>query len=678
MARSRGKSLAVKSNGARGIVLISILLVAVVWLVFSRTIGYDFVNYDDHVYVYQNPIASAGLTLHGIVWAFAHTHARNWHPLTTLSHMLDCQIFNLKPGGHHFTNILLHTLAVLLLFFALRKMTGTVWRSAFVAAVFAIHPLHVESVAWVAERKDVLSALFFMVTLAAYTSYLRQPSLGRYLMVSVFFACGLMSKSMLVSVPVVLLLLDYWPLARGQRVEGRRQRSEVRGQRSEIRSLIIEKLPLFALSILCGVVTFLIQERSAGSLEQLPLGWRINNAIVSAVTYIWQMFWPTGLAVFYPHPEDRLAIWQVALALGLLIAITGLAFIYRKTRPYLLVGWLWYLVMLLPVIGIVQVGLQGHADRYTYLPHIGLYVALTWLIADVFSPVRYRRAGLAAAGITALVALSACAWNQTSYWRNSEALWTRALAVTNDNETAHTNFGMLLSREGQIDEAISHFQTALQIVSKSGEAHYGLTRAIIYCDLANAFVRTGRIEEAITDLEKAVELQPNYADAHYNLGSVLLQKGEIDRAIAQWQTTLSINPNDGEAHTALGNALLQKGQLREAIVHYQAALEIEPLAVLPLNNLAWVLSTSDDTEFRNGSRAVELAERAVQLSQAQNPRFIRTLAAAYAADGRFSDASEAAERALSLAREQNNFDLARAIQKDVDLYRDNLPLRNRR
>ena len=679
---------AVKSTGAREIVLISILLVAIVWLVFSRTIGYDFVNYDDHVYVYQNPIVSAGLTLHGIVWAFAHTHARNWHPLTTLSHMLDCQIFDLKPGGHHFTNVLLHTLAVLLLFFALRKMTGTLWRSAFVAVVFAIHPLHVESVAWVAERKDVLSAVFFMLTLAAYASYVRQPSLGRYLMVSVFFACGLMSKSMLVSVPVVLLLLDYWPLGR------RRQRPEGRpspswpfprwSRRASAREgfvwmrLIVEKLPLFALSILCSVVTFLIQERSAGSLEQLPLGSRIENAIVSAVTYIWQMFWPTRLAVFYPHPEDRLASWQVALALGLLIAITALAFIYRKTRPYLLVGWLWYVIMLLPVIGIVQVGLQGHADRYTYLPHIGLYFALTWLIADVFSSVRYRRAVLAAAGVTVLLALSACAWNQTSSWRNSEALWTRALAVTTDNETAHTNFGMLLLNNGQVDEAISHFQTALQIVSKSGEAHYSLTRAIIYCDLANALVRTGRIEEAITDLEKAVELQPNYADAHYNLGGVLLQKGETDQAIAQWRTTLSINPNDGEAHTALGNALLQKGQLREAIAHYQAALEIEPLSVLPLNNLAWVLSTSDDAEIRNGSRAVELAEHAVQLSRTQNPRFIRTLAAAYAADGRFRDASEAAERALRLAREQNAPDLARAIQNDIDLYRDNVPLRKRR
>jgi len=574
MTQPRGRPLAVKSTGAREIVLISILLVAIVWLVFSRTIGYDFVNYDDHVYVYQNPIVSAGLTPDGIVWAFAHTHARNWHPLTTLSHMLDCQIFDLKPGGHHFTNVFLHTLAVLLLFFALRKMTGKVWRSAFVAAVFAIHPLHVESVAWVAERKDVLSAVFFMLTLVAYTSYARQPSLGRYLMVSVFFACGLMSKSMLVSMPVVLLLLDYWPLGRSQRTENREQRSElrcqrsdVRGQRSEIRSLIIEKIPLFALSILCGVVTFLIQERSAGSLEQLPLGWRINNAIVSAVTYIWQMFWPTRLAVFYPHPEDRLAIWQVALALGLLIAITALAFTYRKTRPYLLVGWLWYLIMLLPVIGIVQVGLQGHADRYSYLPHIGLYLALTWLIADVFSSVRYRRAVLAAAGVTVLVALSACTWKQTLSWRNSETLWTRALAVTTDNETAHTNFGMLLLSEGQVGEAISHFETALQIVSKSGEGHYSLTRAIIYCDLANALVRTGRIEEAITDLEKAVELQPNYADAHYNLGSVLLQNGEIDRAIAQWRTTLSINPNDGGAHTALGNALLQKRELRDAIAH---------------------------------------------------------------------------------------------------------------
>jgi protein O-mannosyl-transferase len=712
MARSRRATRAVKSTGAPKIILIAIFLVTITWLVFGRTIGYDFVNYDDRVYVYENPIVTNGVTLHGIVWAFTHAHARNWHPLTTLSHMLDCTMFDLRAGGHHFTNVFLHTLAVLLLFFALHKMTrgssspgddsvrladrtGNVWRSAFVAAVFAIHPLHVESVAWVAERKDVLSAVFFMLTLAAYSAYVREPSIRRYLVVSLFFACGLMSKPMLVTVPLVLLLLDYWPLARRQTSEVRGQRSDVGRQRSEVRCrqsktetarlenqswlrLVLEKLPLFALSILCGLVTFLIQERSAGSLEPLPLAWRINNAIVSGVTYIWQMFWPIRLTVFYPHPENHLAIWQMALALGFLFAVTALVLIYRRSRPYLLVGWLWYLVMLLPVIGILQVGLQGHADRYTYLPQIGLYIALTWLIADLISSVRYRRGVLAAASAIVLMALSACAWKQTSYWRNSETLWTRALAVTTNNETAHTNFGMLLLSQGQVDEAISHLQTALQIVSKSGEEHYSLTRAIIYSDLASASVRKGKSEEAIAYLEKAVELQPNYGDAHYNLGSVLFQKGEIDQAVAQWRTTLSINPDDGATHTALANALLQKGQLREAIVHYEAAMDLEPVPVLPLNNLAWILSTSDDPKVRNGRRALELAQRAVQLSRAQDPRYIRTLAAAYAALGRFPDAMETAERALRLAREQDASDVARAIQNDIDLYRDNLPMRNRR
>ena len=707
MVRPRGSARAGKPTGAREIILISFFLVAITWLVFSQTIGYDFVNYDDHVYVYQNPIVSDGLTMHGIVWAFAHTHARNWHPLTTLSHMLDCEIFGLKAGGHHFINLLLHMLAVLLLFFVLRKMTGNVWRSAFVAALFAIHPLHVESVAWIAERKDVLSAVFFMLTLAAYTSYVRTPSIGRYVTMSILFACGLMSKSMLVSVPLVLLLLDYWPLGRfqpparrGLRPGGksdvrhqkselkRRQTSEKRSHTSDVRRqksgvqsatftrLIVEKIPLLALSILCGLVTFLIQERSAGSIEQLPLGWRINNAIVSCVTYVWQMFWPTRLAVFYRHPENHLAVWQVALALAFLIAITALVLVWRKTRPYLLVGWLWYSLMLLPVIGIVQIGLQGHADRYTYLPQIGLYLALTWLIADLFSSLQYDRAVLGAASVIVLGALSACAWKQTSSWRNSESLWTHALAVTTENETAHTNFGMFLLKRGQIDDAISHFQMALQILSQSNEAHYNLSRAIIHCDLASALSRKGSMDEAVMHLEKAIELQPDYADAHYNLGSVLLQKGEIDQAIAQWRTTLSLNPNDAGAHIALGNTLLQKRELREAIVHYQAALEIEPLSVLPLNNLAWVLSTCPDSAFRNGPRAVEFAQRAVQLSGTKNPVFVRTLAAAYAENGRFSDAGETAQRALQLAHEGDDSDLAHEIGNDIDLYRANSPRRD--
>jgi tetratricopeptide (TPR) repeat protein len=332
--------------------------------------------------------------------------------------------------------------------------------------------------------------------------------------------------------------------------------------------------------------------------------------------------------------------------------------------------------MLLPVIGIVQIGLQGHADRYTYLPQIGLYLALTWLVADLFSSLQYHRAVLAAASLIVLGALSACAWKQTSSWRNSESLWTHALAVTTDNETAHTNFGMFLLKRGQIDDAISHFQMALQILSQSNEAHYNLSRAIIHCDLASAFSRKGSMDEAVIHLEKAIELQPDYADAHYNLGSVLLQKGEIDQAITQWRTTLSLNPNDAGAHVALGNALLQKRELREAIAHYQAALEIEPLSVLPLNNLAWVLSTSDDAEFRNGPRAVEFAQRAVQLSGMKNPIFVRTLAAAYAENGRFSDAAETAQRALQLAHEGDDSDLAHEIENDIDLYRANSPRRD--
>ncbi len=689
MVRPRANAVGVKPTGAREITLTALFLVTITWLVFGQTMRYNFVNYDDYVYVYQNPIVRSGLTPHGIIWAFAHTHARNWHPLTTLSHMVDCEIFGTKAAGHHFTNVFLHTLAVLLLFFLLQKMTGTVWRSAFVAALFAIHPLHVESVAWIAERKDVLSAVFFMLTLSAYVSYVRRPSIARYLIMSLLFACGLMSKSMLVSVPLVLLLLDYWPLGRCQMSDVRRRKSEVkrsqtldvRHQKSGVGSatflrLAVEKIPLFVLSILCGLVTFLIQERSAGSIEQLPLSWRINNAVVSGVTYIWQMFWPTGLAVFYRHPENHLAIWQVALALAFLIAITALALVWRRRRPYLLVGWFWYLIMLLPVIGIVQIGLQGHADRYTYLPQIGLYLALTWLVADLFASFRYRATASAAASAIVLTTFCACAWKQTSYWQNSQSLWTHSLAVTTDNEVAHTNLGMFLLKQGQADEAISHLQVALQILSKSGQVHYNLSRAIVHCDLASASMRKGLIDEAIMHLRKAVELQPDYADAHYNLGSVLFQKGDTDQAVAEWRATLSINPDDAGAHTALGDALLQKGQLREAIGHYQAALEIEPRSVWPLNHLAWVLSTSDDAEFRNGPRAVEFAQRAVQLTRMENPMFIRTLAAAYSSNGRFSDATEVAARALRLAREQNDADLAHQIEKDIDLYRANLPLRD--
>lgn len=347
--------------------LVCLGLVAVTWAVFGQTLAHDFVNFDDHVYVYENPLVIRGLSAEGIIGAFTHTHARNWHPLTTLSHMLDCQLYGLNAGGHHLTNVILHTISVLLLFLVLKQMTGAFWQSAFVAGVFAIHPLHVESVAWIAERKDVLCAVFFMLTLAAYARYARAPSAPRYLLVALLFAFGLMSKPMLVTLPFVLLLLDYWPLGR---LGG--QKSEVG---SRLRRLITEKIMLFALSTLSCIATLFAQGPSA--IDQLPFLWRLNNTFVSYVTYIWQMLWPARLAVFYPHPNDGLPLVEVTVGIGFLVGVSLLVIYLRRTKPYLVTGWFWYLGMLVPVIGLVQVGEQAHADRYTYLPQIGLYIMVT-------------------------------------------------------------------------------------------------------------------------------------------------------------------------------------------------------------------------------------------------------------------------------------------------------------
>src|SRR5438034_6640942 len=379
---------------------ICIFLAALTWVIFGQTLHHDFINYDDPRYVYENTKITSGLSIAGIGWAFTHIHSENWHPLTTISHMLDCQLYGLKAGWHHFTNVLLHTIAAILLFIALRQMTGALWRSAFVAAVFAIHPLRVESVAWIAERKDVLSGVFFMLTLLAYVPYVRAPSIRRYLFVAVVFAFGLMSKPMLVTLPFVLLLLDYWPLGR---IRG--QNSDVSGHENLV-MLVVEKIPLVGLSAVSSVVTFLAQRGAVGWTEQLPVLARINNAVVTYAAYMWQMLWPVKLAVFYPHPESRLPLWEIILCLLLLIGITAATVVLRKQRPYFITGWLWYLGMLVPVIGIVQVGSQARGDRYTYLPHIGLYLLVTWAMTDLSVSWRHRRAILAIAAATTIIVLA--------------------------------------------------------------------------------------------------------------------------------------------------------------------------------------------------------------------------------------------------------------------------------
>jgi tetratricopeptide (TPR) repeat protein len=443
------------------------------------------------------------------------------------------------------------------LFILLQQVTRNLWPSAFVAAVFAIHPLHVESVAWIAERKDVLSAVFFVLTLGAYFRYVRAPSLTRCATTSILFALGLMSKPMLVTVPLVLLLLDYWPLRREQRWA----------------KLLTEKVPLFILSAASCFITLLVQ-RGNTAIDQLPFQWRLNNAIVSYVVYLWQMIWPVNLAVFYPHPNDSLSLWQIVGALLLLGAITCSVIMLRRTRPYLCVGWLWYVIMLLPVIGLVQVGEQARADRYTYLPQIGLCIAATWLIVDLARHWRWRRPVLATAAASIILLLSWRASVQAAYWTNSESLWNHALAVTSNNDVAHNNVGFLLMRRGRLGEAISHFETALKIRSQNAESHYNLGLALIHNNLANALVRKRLLDEAIPHYEKAVALRPDYADAHYNFGIALFQEGRLDEAIAHWQKTVAIQPNDLEAHVTLGDALVRKRHVDEALAQYEAALEL--------------------------------------------------------------------------------------------------------
>ena len=537
------------------VLAVCIFLAAITLAVFGQTRRFEFLNFDDNLYVSDNPVVQKGLTWEGFRWALAYGGIGHWHPLTWLSHMLDCQWYGLQAGGHHLTNVLLHMSSVILLFLVLRRMTGFLWRSAFVAAVFAIHPLRAESVAWVSERKDVLSAFFFMLTLWAYVCYVRrQPSKIRYSAVMLCFALGLLSKNMLVTTPFVLLLLDYWPLGR---------LSSFTPQ--FLFRLVAEKIPLFMLTVGSCVATALVPEKVTA--DQLPFGLRMENAAVSYVTYLWQMIHPSGLACVYPNPTTCLPVWQVAGALGLLLAISGAAWAFRQTHPWFVVGWLWYVGMMIPVIGIVQISYYAHADRYTYLSQIGLYLVLTWSVADLCAGWRHGRVLLGGFATVILVALIFCARTQVSYWRNAEMLWTHTLACTSGNYIAHDELGNALPQEGRADEAIAQYQKALQIKPDDVLAHNNLGYALL---------QKGQVDEAIAHCQKALQLKPDFAEAHNNLGNALLQKGQVDEAITHCQRALQIKPDFAEAHNNLGNALLQKGQVDEAIAHCERALQIKP------------------------------------------------------------------------------------------------------
>jgi tetratricopeptide (TPR) repeat protein len=476
--------------------------------VFGQTLGHDFVNYDDDSYIHTQPEIVRGFSVEGVRWAFTNRHSGNWHPLTSISHMLDCQLYGLNPRGHHLTSVLLHGCTVIGLFFALRQMTGNAARAAFVAAVFAIHPLRAESVAWVAERKDVLSGLLFVLMIAAYTWYARRPSFGRYVVVAVAFALGLMSKPMLVTVPFVLLLLDFWPLRR----------------ESGLGRLVIEKLPLLLLSAAASAATILAQTATMSSIEKLPLALRLGNAAAAVSTYIWQLFWPSKLAVFYPHPRDQLPLVIIAGSVLLIVGVTIAVIAFRRTRPYLATGWFWFLGMLVPVIGIVQVGLQAHADRYTYLPHIGLLVALTWFVADAMGGWRAKVPLLSIAAAGVLSALTWQATAQVSHWRSSETLWRHAVAVTKDSPVAYNNLGNLLPAA----DAVPLYEKALGIDPESVMPMNNLAWILATCP--DPSLRDGRkaVELATDAVRRSGDNEPVYLRT---LAAAYGEAGDFQEAI---------------------------------------------------------------------------------------------------------------------------------------------------
>ncbi|HLW35217.1 MAG TPA: tetratricopeptide repeat protein [Chthoniobacterales bacterium] len=578
-------------------------LIAITWAVFGQTARYGFVNYDDPAYVSENPHVQAGLSWNNVVWAFTHVHSHNWHPLTTMSHMLDCQLFGLKPGAHHVVNVLLHSASAVLLFWALLAFTGNVaagigdagpdqrsrlqlnlWRSAFVAAIFAIHPLHVESVAWISERKDVLSGLFFMLTLLAYARYARKPTLARYATVTLLFACGLLSKPMLVTLPVVLLLLDYWPLGRMRNAKGE-ARSEKRREQSgkgkmgfvsttqplnsstsSVRGLVVEKIPLFVLAIGSAVATLIAQRGGILEVARLPLSWRIGNAATVYLIYIWQMIWPQNLAVIYPHP-GQLPFWETAAAGALIIFLTAFVFIARKRAPYLLTGWLWYVIMLIPVIGLVQVGSQAHADRYTYLSQIGIYIAVVWGIADLLQSFRYRREIFSTAAPVIIAALGWRSWVQTGYWHDTERLWNRTIAVTGQNDFARFALGEYLLKVHRLDEAITQFETVLAGHPKDPDMNF---------QMGCALMEKGEASRAITYFQTSLKFKPQNSDAETNLGNLLLKGDRIAEAIEHYRNVVARDPSSPLAHYNLAVGLHRAGKLAEAIAEYKETLALDP------------------------------------------------------------------------------------------------------
>lgn len=569
---------------------IQLALIGCVGALYARVASYDFV-FDDIIHITENPVVRRGLTWEGLAWALTTVHAANWQPLTWLSHMVDCTLFGLRPGGHHLVNVALHALNSALLFTVLRRSTGACWRAAAVALLFAVHPLRVESVAWVSERKDVLSGVFWMLTMLAYVRYARSPTAGRFAAVLALLGAGLMAKPMLVTLPVVLLLWDAWPLGRwsGDRAAPAAvelPRSETPARRS-LAALVAEKLPLLAVCAIAAVVTLAAQSRGGAvqSLTALPIGARIDNAMRSYLAYLGMAVWPVDLAFLYPHPAGvgggMPGLTMTGLVAGAaLLAVTGAAAVLWRRLPYLLVGWLWYLGTLVPVIGIVQVGNQALADRYTYIPLIGISIIATWGTADLARRWPRVRPLVAVGAVTLLGFWLVRTWAQVAVWHDELTLDTHALQVTANNFVAHNNLGRALYLQGRLREAAEHLERAVAIKPRFAEAHNNIGAVLL---------QEGKLDAAMAELERALAIDPAYAEAHDNLGLVRFRQGRLDEAAEHFDKAVALAPSYAQGHYDLGTVRLQQGRLRDAGDEFEAALRLRPDYPEAHNNLGVVL-----------------------------------------------------------------------------------------
>ncbi len=669
------------------------MLVLMSLAIYSQLQQAPFTVYDDYRYVLENPYVNSGLSWAGVKWAFGG-HEANWHPLTWMSHMLDVRCFGLDAGKHHLVNLLFHSVNSLLLFGLLRNLTGAFWRSAVVAALFAWHPMHVESVAWIAERKDVLSTFFWLLTIFAYAGYCRgrrifpvsfQKPAGEtgsgtsnqlYLLVVLLFALSLMAKPMVVTLPFLLLLLDFWPLQR----------------RKPWRLLVIEKLPLLAMSAISCVITVKVQAADHAVTEIVPLSMRITTAVNAYAHYLAKLFWPTRLAVFYPY-NPHPPVGETAGAIIVLAVISGLVLYYWRSKPFLFVGWCWFLGTLVPTIGLVQVGRQSMADRYTYVPAIGLFIAVVWLGAEIVANHPVLRPVAVGAALLGLLSCSFAAQRQAGYWRSDELLFNHALEVTTNNDVAEYDLAYSFQVRKNYPEAVVHYQKSLALDPGQNNTE---------CDLALCLAKLGRQQEAIEHYKKSLKLNDRVWAVHQDYGLSLAAIGDAEGALAEYreairlapgaipvhltlagfflahnrnsearqefETILRLDPGNYIAHQQIAAIFNSLGQKAEAINEYKTALKLNPDDVVSLNDLAWIRAASADPSLRNGAEAVQLATHACELTGYAEPLLIGTLADAYAQAGRFQDAEAAAVRARDLAAARNLTNVAIMNEQLLQLY----------